>query len=37
MHMHEKMARVDAVMGAAPVIAVVVVHDASRAPGLARA
>ena len=37
MHMHEKMARVDAVMGAAPVIAVVVVHDASHAPGLARA
>ena len=37
MQMHEKMARIDAVMGAAPVIAVVVVHDASRAPGLARA
>jgi 2-dehydro-3-deoxyphosphogluconate aldolase / (4S)-4-hydroxy-2-oxoglutarate aldolase len=37
MNMHDKMTRVDAIMGMAPVIAVVVLHDASRAPGLARA
>lgn len=37
MSMQDKMRRVDAVMGAAPVIAVVVLEDAAKAPGLARA
>ena len=37
MDMHEKMATIDRVMAAAPVIAVVVLEDATRAPGLARA
>jgi len=37
MDMREKMSAIDRVMGAAPVIAVVVLEDASRAPALARA
>jgi len=37
MSMQDKMTRVDAIMGMAPVIAVVVLDDASRAIGLARA